>query len=167
MQKLLLLIIAFSILFSCNNQKKQENAVQGTTDTLGYEIPHIFHGWISSVAIAKLNEDGCLKEWGKLISDTTKYAMYLDQGLISIFDDTTQFHYIEEYLGKQEDTEATWYNIATIDYSEELGYVRFYYQKDSTVHLYLDYPNRAVVYPLISFMPQEELDERLSKYKKQ
>lgn len=114
-----------------------------------------------------MNEDGSLKEWGKLISDTTKYAMCLDQGLISIFDDTTQFHYIEEYLGKQEDAEATWYNIATIDYGEELGYVRFYYQKDSTVHLYLDYPKRAVVYPLISFMPQEELDERLSKCKKQ
>jgi hypothetical protein len=113
-----------------------------------------------------LNEDGSLKEWGKLISDTTKYAMYLDNGLIVIFDDTTQFHYIEEYLGKQVE-EITWCNIATIDQNEKLGYVRFCYQKDNIVDLYLDYPQRAAVYPLISSMPPEELDERLSKYTKQ
>ncbi len=168
MQKLLLLIIAFSILFSCNNQNKQENAVQGTTDTLGYEIPHIFHGWISSVAIAKLNEDGSFKEWGKATPDTVKYALYLDNAQIAIFDDTTQLHYIEEYLGTQEEAGTMWYNIATIDHNGKLGYVRFNYQNDSTAQIHLDYyPKEMVVYPLISFMPQEELDERLSKYKKQ
>lgn len=166
MQKLLLLIIAFIILFSCNNQNKQENALQGATDTTGLEIPYIFHGWTFSVSTAELNEDGSVKKWGKLKPDTTKYALYLDNVLITIFDDSTQFHYIEEYLGKEEEAGTTWYNIATINADTLFGYVRFNYRGDSISQLYIDYPNTVLCYPLETFMPQDELDEHLSKYKK-
>ena len=59
-----------------------------------------------------------------------------------------------------------WYNIATIDADTLLGYVRFRYEGDSISQLYIDYPNSVLYYPLETFMPQEELDERLNKYKK-
>ena len=154
------------MLLSCNNQKKQENAVQGTTDTTGLEIPHIFHGCTFSVSTAELNEDGSVKKWGELKTDTTKYALYLDNALITIFDDSTQFHYIEEYLGKEEEAGTTWYNIATINSDTLFGYVRFNYRGDSISQLYIDYPNTVLSYPLETFMPQDELEERLSKYKK-
>lgn len=172
MKKLLTILVCLATLLSCNSQNNKTKVAkdvannQNQAEETQLEMPHIFHGWASDVALAKLNEDGSLQEWGELVPDTTKYAMYLDNGLIVIFDDTTQFHYIEEYLGKQVE-EITWCNIATIDQNEKLGYVRFCYQKDNIVDLYLDYPQRAAVYPLISSMPPEELDERLSKYTKQ
>ena len=78
----------------------------------------------------------------------------------------SQFHYIEEYLCKPEEVGATWYNIATIDADTLLGYLRFRYEGGSISQLYIDYPNIVKYYPLKTFMPQEELDERLSKYKK-
>lgn len=93
-------------LLSCNSQNNKAKVAkdlantQTQTEETQSEIPYIFHGWASGIALAKLNEDGSLKEWGKLVLDTTKYAIYLDNGLIVIFDDTTQFHHIEEYLGK-------------------------------------------------------------------
>ena len=166
MRNLMLLLTCLTVLLSCNNQNKQENALQGATDTTGLEIPHIFHGWTFSVSTAELNEDGSVKKWGKLKTDTTKYALYLDNALITIFDESTQFHYIEEYLGKEEEAGITWYNIATIDADTLFGYVRFNYQGDSIAQLYTQYPNRTLCYPLETFMPQDELDERLTKYKK-
>ena len=162
----MLLLTCLALLLSCNNHKKQENAVQGTTDTIGLEIPHIFHGWTFSVSTAELNEDGSIKKWGELKTDTTKYALYLDNALITIFDDSTQFHYIEEYLGKEEEAGTIWYNIATIDADTLFGYVRFNYRGDIISQLYVDYPNTVLFYPLDTFMPQVELEERLSKYKK-
>ena len=166
MKNLILLLTCLTMVLSCNNQNKQENAVQGAIDTTGFEIPHIFHGWTFNVSTAELNEDGSVKKWGKLKPDTTKYALYLDNALITIFDDSTQFHYIEEYLGKEEEAGTTWYNIATINADTLFGYVRFNYRGDSISQLYIDYPNTVLCYPLETFMPQDELDERLSKYKK-
>ena len=164
MRNLILLLTCLAVVLSCNNQKEQENAEQSTTGTT--EIPHIFHGWTFSVSTAELNEDGSVKKWGELKADTSKYALYIDNALITIFDDSTQFHYIEEYLGKEEEAGTTWYNVATINADTLFGYIRFNYRGDSISQLYIDYPNTVLCYPLETFMPQDELNERLSKYKK-
>ena len=161
----LFLFTCLFALMACNNQEGSKEQAS-TIARIGVEVPHIFHGWTYSVSKAELNKDGSIKKWGELKSDTTKYALYLDNALITIFDDSTQFHYIEEYLGKSEEFGTTWYNIATIDADTLFGYVRFRYEGDSTSQLYIDYPNTVLYYPLETFMPQEELAERLSKYKK-
>lgn len=165
MKKHLFLLTCLLALIACNNQNisKEHTPTVAKTD---FEMLHIFHGWTFGVSKAELNKDGSIKEWGELEPDTTKYALYLDNALITIFDDSTQFHYIEEYLGKSEEPGTTWYNIATIDNDTHTGYVRFRYEGDSISQLYIDYPNTVLYYPLETFMPQEELDERLSKYKK-
>ena len=165
MKKTLFILTCLVALIACNNQKAS-NEQTPTIAKTDIETPHIFYGWTFGVSKAELNKDGSIIKWGELEPDTTKYALYLDNALFTIFDDSTQFHYIEEYLGKSEEDGAMWYNIATIDADTLLGYVRFRYEGDSISQLYLDYPNSVLYYPLETFMPQEELDERLSKYKK-
>ena len=165
MKKILFILTCLVALIACNNQKAS-NEQTPTIAKTDIETPHIFHGWTFGVSKAELNKDGSIIKWGELEPDTTKYALYLDNALITIFDDSTQFHYIEEYLGKSEEDGAMWYNIATINADTLLGYVRFRYEGDSISQLYIDYPNSVLYYPLETFMPQEELDERLSKYKK-
>lgn len=165
MKRHLFLLTCLLALIACNNQNVSKEQTPTIAKT-NFEMPYMFHGWAYSVSKAELNQDGSIKKWGESKSDTTKYALYLDNALITIFDDSTQFHYIEEYLGKSEESGATWYNIATIDADSLFGYARFRYEGDSISQLYIDYPNIVKYYPLKTFMPQEELDERLSKYKK-
>lgn len=165
MKKYLFLLTCLLTLIACNNKKasNEQTPIIAKTDIEG---PHIFHGWTSGVSKAELNKDGSIIKWGELDPDTTKYALYLDNALIVFFDDSLSFHYIEEYLGKSEEAGAMWHNIATIDADTLLGYVRFRYEGDSISQLYIDYPNYVLYYPLQKSMPQGELDERLSKYKK-
>ena len=165
MKKYLFQLTCLLALIACNNQKAY-NEQMPTIAKTDIEAPHIFHGWTFGVSKAELNKDGSIIKWRELEPDTTKYALYLDNALITIFDDSTQFHYIEEYLGKSEEAGAMWYNIATIDADALLGYVRFRYEGDSISQLYIDYPNSVQYYTLETFMLQEELDERFSKYKK-
>ena len=165
MKKYLFQLTCLLALIACNNQK-DSNEQTPTIAKTDIETPHIFHGLTFGVSKAELNKDGSIIMWGELEPDTTKYALYLDNALITIFDDSTQFHYIEEYLGKSEEAGAMWYNIATIDADALLGYVRFRYEGDSISQLYIDYPNSVQYYTLETFMLQEELDERFSKYKK-
>ena len=173
MKKHLFLLTCLLAFIACNNKKvSNEQTPNVIVDTItdaktDLRMPQIFHGWSFGVSKAELDRDGSIKKWGKLKADTTKYALYFDISLITIFDDSTQFHYIEEYLGKSEEAGATWYDIATIlDADTLLGYVSFKYQGDSISELYIDYPNTVLFYPLKTFMQQEELDEHLSKYKK-
>ena len=172
MKKHLFLLTCLLAFIACNNKKvSNEQTPNVIVDTIteaktDFRMPQIFHGWSFGVSKAELDRDGSIKKWGKLKADTTKYALYFDIPLITIFDDSTQFHYIEEYLGKSEESGAIWYNIATIEADTLFGYVRFRYEGDSISQLYIDYPNTVLCYPLETFMPQIELDERLSKYKK-
>ena len=53
------------------------------------------------------------------------------------------------------------------DYGDFGGYIRFYYQDDGMVQLYVDYPEMMISYSLESFMPEEELERRLGKYSTQ
>lgn len=151
MKKHLFLFTCLLALIACNNKKisnEQTPSIIADTTTeakTGFEPPHIFHGRTYSVSKAEFNEDGSIKKWGESKQDTIKYAIYSDNAIIAIFDDSTQFHYIEEYLGKSEEPGATWYNIATnIDTDTQFGYVRFRYEGDSISQLYIDYPNTVL-----------------------
>ena len=90
-----------------------------------------------------------------------KYALYLAHGEIAIFSDSTQFHIIEEYLGKVEGDRYTCYDLAVYDQNEEPGYLRFNYQSNGIAQLYVDYPATMIVYTLDhGYMPQETLEQK-------
>ena len=186
-KKNLLILVCLATLLSCTNKgenckKESNNEIECTESKLSPEseqagnIPsannamtHIFHGWTESIAKAHLNEEGDVTGWSKWEPLVVKYALYLDEGIIAIYDDSTQLHQIEEYLGKEirSDEGAVSYNIMVNDYGDFGGYIKFYYQDDGMVQLYVDYPEMMISYSLESFMPEEELERRLGKYSTQ
>lgn len=166
MKKLILIFTSFLILFSCNNQKPNSPENKASiAEGNPHKIPHIFHVMTESFAYATLHEDGSVVEWSEWKPLAVKYALYLDNRFIVRFDDSQQFHYIEEYLGRTEAENYTTYDIASINQDGILGYVRFYYQDNGIVQFYEDYPGEFKVYSLVRYMEQEELEERLNKYK--
>ena len=123
MKKHLFRLTCLLALIACNNQKASNEQTPAIAKT-DIVTPHIFHGWTLGVSKAELNKDGSIIKWSELEPDTTKYALYLDNALITIYDNSTRFHYIEEYLGKYEESGAIWYNIATIEADTLFGYIR-------------------------------------------
>lgn len=162
MKRFILIVIFFITLFSCNNQK-QSREVEETH--ISQEVPHIFHGMTKSVAYATLQEDGSINEWSEWEPLIKKYALYLDNRLIVIFEDSLQFHFIEEYLGKEEREHYTCYNIASIDQDSIYGYLRFCYRDNGIVQFFEDYPESVKTYCFETYMEQEEFEERINKYK--
>lgn len=176
MRVLLFLLLCIMFLISCGNKeinKKEDCVIESRTSESGEarnlqssveDVPHIFHGWTSEMACAELNEEGDVVSWSEWEPEIVKYALYLDQGIISIFTDSTQLHKIDEYLGKEVMENAVCYNIMVSDYGEFGGYIKFCYQNNGIVQLYIDYPKMMVAYALKSFMPKEELERRLEKF---
>ncbi len=167
--KNLLLLACLLGLFACGNQQKKVATMQEINDTpqeIEHKIPHIFHGMTKSVTVGELANDGSFVSWSEQKPCTVKYALYLDNGIIAIFDDNNQLYYITEYLGKEVENGATCYSISTYDQNREQGYVEFIYCEDGRTLLMMDYPKYAMSYSLETFMPQAEFEERLKRYKK-
>ena len=167
--KLLLLSICLLGILSCGNQQKKSTATHESNSTqqeVAQEIPYIFHGITKSISIGQLGEDGEIVGVSEHKQYAVKYALYLDNGLIAIFDDNTQLHKIIMYIGNEECDDSTRYLFATYDQDEKQGYVEFDYYKDGTTLMMVDYSDYIIGYILETFMPQTEFEERVNKCKK-
>ena len=167
--KKLVLFACLLGLSACGNQQKKGAIVQETNDTpqeTVHKMPHIFHGMTKSVTVGDLADDSSFVSWLEPKPCSVKYALYLDNGIIAIFDDNNQLYHIKEYLGKEMEDGATCYLIATYDQNREQGYVEFIYCEDGRTLLMIDYPKYAISYSLDTFMPQAEFEAHLKRYKK-
>ena len=168
--KKLLLFACLLGLFACGNQQKKGATTQAVNDTqqeVAQEMPHMFHGMTKSVTVGELANDGSFVSWLEPKPCSVKYALYLDNGIIAIFDDNTQLYHIKEYLGKEMEDGATCYPITTYDQNREQGCVEFIYCKDGRTLLMIDYPKYAISYSLETFMPQAEFEEHLKRYNRE
>lgn len=168
MKKLLLLSLCLFGLLACGNQHKNSTTTHEANDTqqeIAQEIPHIFHGMTKSISVGEIGEDGDIVGFSEHKLYAVKYALYLDNGLISIFDDNTQQHAIIMYIGSEECEDSTRYLFATFDQNENQGYVEFDYYEDGTTLMMVDYADYIIGYILDTFMPQTEFEEHLKKYK--
>ena len=168
--KKLLLFACLLGLFACGNQQKKGATTQAVNDTqqeVAQEMPHMFHGMTKSVTVGELADDGSFVNWSEQKHCSVKYALYLDNGIIAIFDDNTQLYHIKEYLGKEMEDGATCYPITTYDQIREQGCVEFIYCKDGRTLLMIDYPKYAISYSLETFMPQAEFEEHLKRYNRE
>lgn len=174
MKKLLFISICFICLIACGNQRKQNNTTP-EAQTIATEqsqqetdkIPHIFHGMTKTISIANILEDGEFAGFSEHKLYAVKYALYLDNGLISIFDDNTQQHVIIMYIGSEECEDSTRYLFATFDQNENQGYVEFDYYEDGTTLMMVDYEDYIIGYILETYMPQAEFEEHLKKYNRE
>ena len=169
MKKQLLLFACLLGLFACGNQQKKCVIVQEDNDTqqeIAHKIPHIFHGMTKSITVGTPANDGSFVNWLEPKPCTVKYALYMENGIIAIFDDNNQLYHIKEYIGKEVENGATCYPIATYDQNREQGYVEFIYCEDGRTLLMIDYPKYAMSYSLDTFMPQAEFEAHLKRYKK-
>lgn len=169
MKKQLLLFACLLGLFACDNQQKKGAIVQDDNNTqqeIAHNIPHIFHGMTKSITVGTLANDGSFVNWLEPKPCTVKYALYMENGIIAIFDDNNQLYHIKEYIGKEVENGATCYPIATYDQNREQGYVEFIYCEDGRTLLMIDYPKYAMSYSLDTFMPQAEFEAHLKRYKK-
>ena len=170
MKKLLFISICFICLTACGNQQKQNNTTP-EAQTIATEqsqqeadkIPHIFHGMTKTISIAKILEDGEFAGFSEHKLYAVKYALYLDNGIIAIFDDNNQQHLIVQYIGSENADDNTCYLFATSDQNKEQGYVEINYTDDSRVLLIVDYPKYAMGYFLETYMPKEEFAKRLKE----
>ena len=162
MKKQLLLFACLLGLFACDNQQKKGAIVQDDNNTqqeIAHNIPHIFHGMTKSITVGTLANDGSFVKWLESKPCTVKYALYLENGTIAIFDDNNQLYHIKEYIGK-------YVEISTYDQNREQGYVEFIYCEDGRTLLMIDYPKYAMSYSLDTFMTQAEFEAHLKRYKK-
>ena len=170
MKKLLFISICFICLIACGNQRKQNNTTP-EAQTIATEqsqqeadkIPHIFHGMTKTISIANILEDGEFAGFSEHKLYAVKYALYLDNGIIAIFDDNNQQHLIVQYIGSENADDNTCYLFATSDQNKEQGYVEFNYTNDGEVLLIIDYPKYAMGYFLETYMPEEEFAKRLKE----
>ena len=170
MRKLLFISICFICLVACGNQRKQNNTTP-EAQTIATEqsqqeadkIPHIFHGMTKSISVGEIGENGEIVGFSEHKLYAVKYALYLDQGIIAIFDDNNQQHLIVQYIGSEDADGDTCYLFATSDQNKELGYVEFNYTNDGGVLLIIDYPKYAMGYFLETYIPEEEFAKRLKE----
>ena len=174
MKKLLFISFCFICLTACGNQRKQNNTTP-EAQTIATEqsqqeadkIPHIFHGMTKTISIANILEDGEFAGFSEHKLYAVKYALYLDNGIIAIFDDNNQHHLIVQYIGSEDADGDTCYLFATSDQNKEQGYVEINYTSDGRVLLIVDYPKYAMGYFLDTYMSEEEFAEHLSeRYKR-
>jgi hypothetical protein len=166
MKKLLLLSLCLLVLLACGGQQKKSAAVQEQNETqqeIAQEIPHIFHGVTKTLSVANILEDGEFAGFSEHRLYAVKYALYLDNGIIAIFDDNNQHHLIVQYIGSEDADGDTCYLFATSDQNKELGYVEFNYTNDGGVLLIIDYPKYAMGYFLETYIPEEEFAKRLKE----
>lgn len=166
MKKLLLLPICLLELLACGNQHKNSTTTQEanyTQQEIAQEIPHIFHGMTKTISIANILEDGEYAGFSEHKLYAVKYALYLDNGIIAIFDDNNQQHLIVQYIGSEDADDCTCYLFATSDQNKEQGYVEFNYTNDGGVLLIIDYPKYAMGYFLETYIPEEEFAKRLKE----
>ena len=170
MKKLLFISICFICLIACGNQRKQNNTTPEAqiiaTEQSQQEadkIPHIFHGMTKTISIANILEDGEFAGFSEHRLYAVKYALYLDNGIIAIFDDNNQQHLIVQYIGSENANDYTYYLFATSDQNKEQGYVEINYTSDGRVLLIIDYPKYAMGYFLETYMPEEEFAKRLKE----
>lgn len=165
MRKIALIIFVALIGLSSCNHKREQKVEQKELVTQELIDSIIFHGYTMEVASACFDEDGNVTGWSKSEPHRVKYALYLAHREIAIFSDSTQFHIIEEYLGKVEGDRYTCYDLAVYDQDEEHGYLRFNYQINGIAQLYVDYPDTMIVYTLdYGYMPQEIQERKLQNY---
>ena len=170
MRKLLFISICFICLVACGNQRKQNNTTP-EAQTIATEqsqqeadkIPHIFHGMTKSISVGEIGANGEIVGFSEHKLYAVKYALYLDQGIIAIFDDNNQQHLIVQYIGSEDADGDTCYLFATSDQNKELGYVEFNYTNDGGVLLIIDYPKYAMGYFLETYIPDEEFAKRLKE----
>ena len=170
MRKLLFISICFICLVACGNQRKQNNTTP-EAQTIATEqsqqeadkIPHIFHGMTKSISVGEIGANGEIVGFSEHKLYAVKYALYLDQGIIAIFDDNNQHHLIVQYIGSEDADGDTCYLFATSDQNKELGYVEFNYTNDGGVLLIIDYPKYAMGYFLETYIPEEEFAKRLKE----
>lgn len=170
MKKLLFISICFICLIACGNQQKQNNTTP-EAQTIATEqsqqeadkMPHIFHGMTKSISVGEIGEDGDIVGLSEHKIYAVKYALYLDNGIIAIFDDNNQHHLIVQYIGSEDADGDTCYLFATSDQNKEQGYVEFNYTNDGRVLLIVDYPKYAMGYFLETYMPEEKFAERLKE----
>ena len=170
MRKLLFISICFICLVACGNQRKQNNTTP-EAQTIATEqsqqeadkIPHIFHGMTKSISVGEIGANGEIVGFSEHKLYAVKYALYLDQGIIAIFDDNNQQHLIVQYIGSEDADGDTCYLFATSDQNKELGYVEFNYTNDGGVLLIIDYPKYAMGYFLETYIPEEEFAKRLKE----
>mgnify|MGYP003293437491 CR=1 FL=1 len=166
MKKLLLLSICLFGLLACGNQQKKSTEAQEPNNIqqeIIQEIPHIFHGMTKTISMANILEDGEFAGFSEHKLYAVKYALYLDNGIIAIFDDNNQHHLIVQYIGSEDADGDTCYLFATSDQNKEQGYVEFNYTNDGRVLLIVDYPKYAMGYFLETYMPEEEFAKRLKE----
>ena len=120
-----------------------------------------------SISVGKIGEDGDIVGLSEHTIYAVKYALYLDNGLISIFDDNTQQHAIIMYIGSEECEDSTRYLFATFNQNENQGYVEFDYCEDGTTLMMVDYADYIIGYILETYMPQAEFEEHLKKYNRE
>ena len=164
-EKLLLFSCLFGLL-ACGSQQKKSAATEKalvTEQETEQEIPHIFHGMTKTISIANILEDGEFAGFSEHKLYAVKYALYLDNGIIAIFDDNNQHHLIVQYIGSEDADGDTCYLFATSDQNKEQGYVEINYTSDGRVLLIVDYPKYAMGYFLETYMPEEEFAKRLKE----
>ena len=169
-KKLLLLSLCLFGLLACGNQRKQNNTTP-EAQTIATEqsqqaaekIPHIFHGMTKTISIANILEDGEFAGFSEHKLYAVKYALYLDNGIIAIFDDNNQQHLIVQYIGSENADGDTCYLFATSDQNKEQGYVEINYTSDGSVLLIIDYPKYAMGDFLETYIPEEEFAKRLKE----
>ena len=172
--KYLTTILVIICLVACGNQRKQNNTTP-EAQTIATEqskqeadkIPHIFHGMTKTISIANILEDGEFAGFSEHKLYAVKYALYLDNGIIAIFDDNNQHHLIVQYIGSEDADGDTCYLFATSDQNKEQGYVEFDYCKNGTTLMMVDYEDYIIGYILETFMPQAEFKEHLKKYNRE
>ena len=124
--KYLTIILVIICLVACGNQRKQNNTTP-EAQTIATEqsqqeadkIPHIFHGMTKTISIANILEDGEFAGFSEHKLYAVKYALYLDNGIIAIFDDNNQHHLIVQYIGSEDADGDTCYLFATSDQNKE------------------------------------------------
>jgi hypothetical protein len=172
--KYLTIILVIICLVACGNQRKQNNTTP-EAQTIATEqsqqeadkIPHIFHGMTKSISVGEIGANGEIVGFSEHKLYAVKYALYLDQGIIAIFDDNNQQHLIVQYIGSEDADGDTCYLFATSDQNKEQGYVEINYTSDGRVLLIVDYPKYAMGYFLDTYMSEEEFAEHLSeRYKR-
>lgn len=166
MKKLLLLSLYLLGLLACGGQQKKSAAVQEQNKTqqgIAQEIPHIFHGMTKTLSVANILDDGEFAGFSEHKLYAVKYALYLDNGIIAIFDDNNQQHLIVQYIGSENADDNTCYLFATSDQNKEQGYVEINYTDDGRVLLIVDYPKYAMGYFLDTYMSEEEFTKRLKE----
>jgi hypothetical protein len=88
MKKLLLLSLCLLVLLACGGQQKKSAAVQEQNETqqeIAQEIPHIFHGVTKTLSVANILANGEFAGFSEHKLYAVKYALYLDQGIITIY----------------------------------------------------------------------------------